>query len=62
MSGTNDYQKKAIKAKLFNFRSGIDGLIQMVDGDVLDKEQVSAGLICLFNKLNQEFDSLDSTG
>lgn len=46
MPAEND-RKKAVRAKLFNLRSAIDGLIQMVDADAMPVESVPEAVAAL---------------
>lgn len=45
----NEQQKKIIKAKLYNLRSGIDGMVPMVEGDVFSMQAFDNAMACLFN-------------
>lgn len=50
----NDAQKRSIKAKLYNHKSGIDGIIQIVEGGVLDMKQTIDAVGTLSAKLMQD--------
>lgn len=53
----NDGQKvKAAKAKLYNLKSGIDGLISLVDSGVIQPEMVGSALTSLTTKTIDELD------
>jgi hypothetical protein len=47
----DDVTKRAVRAKLFNFRSQVDGMVGMVDADVFDLQQLDNAVGCLCNQL-----------
>jgi hypothetical protein len=51
----NENEVKIAKAKLYNLKSGVEGLVQMVDGGVIEPSQAMTGVITLAEKAAAEF-------
>lgn len=56
MSNGND-DRKAVRAKLYNLKSGVDGLIQMVEADVMSPDQAIDGAAALVANLSKSSNS-----
>ena len=48
-------QNKVAKAKLYNLKSGVEGLISMLEAGVMDGHQTMAGVMALVDKASRDF-------
>lgn len=57
---TSDEKKKIAKAKLYNLKSSIEGLVTMIDSDAIDSEQAMTGVTTVAAKVYDDFISQTS--
>lgn len=49
---------KQAKAKLYNLRSAIDGMVSMVEAEAMKVDQVGSAIVALSSKIVDELDKM----